>query len=120
MKPKFAGLSAILLVAVIFSGGCVNYGGNPAPSPPPPPAEANAVIIQNFAFNPATLTVKAGTTVAWTNEDSVSHTITSDSGAFDSGTLSSGHPFSYTFNTPGNFSYHCSIHKYMKAEVVVK
>jgi len=51
-----------------------------------PPASDNSVSIQGFAFNPATLTIKAGTTVTWTNEDSAPHTITS-AGFFDSGTI---------------------------------
>ena len=79
-----------------------------------------AVTIQNFAFTPATLTVAPGTKVVWTNKDSVAHTVTSDNGAWpDSGSLATGQSFTVTFGKPGTYPYHCSIHPYMKASVVV-
>jgi hypothetical protein len=78
------------------------------------------VTIQNFAFNPATLTVSVGTTITWTNLDSAPHTVTSDDNLFDSGTLNQGAPFSHTFTTPGTFAYHCNIHPSMTAQVVVQ
>jgi plastocyanin len=118
MAAKLNYLSAILIAVVLISG-CTNYGASPAPSSPPP-AGANAVSIQNYAFSPSTLTVSAGTTITWTNQDSVSHTITSDSGAFDSGSIASGNTNSYTINTPGTYSYHCSIHPSMKASIIVQ
>lgn len=93
-----------------------------APQPPPvqqPPVTA-AVTIQNFAFSPATLTIKSGTTVTWTNMDSAPHTVTSDSGAFSSPQLSNGGSFSFTFNTAGTYSYHCSNHPYMKGTITVQ
>jgi len=101
----------------------------PAPAPKPTPAPAPkttptpvrlSVSIANFAFSPSTISVKAGTTVTWTNKDSVPHTATSDTGAFDSGTLLQGKSFSFTFKTAGTFSYHCSVHPMMKATVTVK
>lgn len=79
-----------------------------------------SVNIQNFAFSPNTLTVKAGTTVTWTNMDSVSHTVTSDSGSeLNSGNIPTGSSYSHTFNTPGTYNYHCSIHTGMVATIVV-
>ncbi len=80
------------------------------------------VTIQNYAFSPSSITVVVGvnSTVTWTNTDSVSHTVTADGGAFNSPILSSGQTFTYTFSTPGTFSYHCSIHTYMKGTVIVK
>ncbi len=79
-----------------------------------------SVTIQNFAFTPATLTVAPGTKVMWTNKDSVNHTVTSDSSAWpDSGSLATGQSFTVTFSKPGTYPYHCSIHPYMKASVVV-
>lgn len=79
----------------------------------------------SFAFSPASLTIKAGTTVMWKNMTQVPHTVTSDDGkSFDSGSASpiaaqSG-TFSFTFNTPGTFAYHCSIHPFMKATIIVQ
>lgn len=81
---------------------------------------ANAVQIKGFAFNPATITVKVGTSVTWTNGDNVNHTVTDDKGAFDSGAVASGSTFSQTFKTAGTFTYHCKIHPSMTATVVVQ
>ncbi len=81
---------------------------------------ANSVSIVGMAFGPSTLTVKAGTTVTWKNNDGVAHTVTSDDGtSFDSGTLASGASFSFTANTAGTYAYHCTIHSGMKATLVV-
>ena len=117
MRPKFIQLSIALLALVIFASGCVNYGTNQPPGNPP--ASGNSVSIQGFAFNPATLTIKAGTTVTWTNEDSASHTITS-AGFFDSGTVATGQTFSKTFDQPGTYNYACSIHPSMKGKIIVE
>ena len=68
------------------------------------------VKLANFAFSPAQLTVKAGTTVVWTSEDSASHTVTADDGSFDSGTLHKGDSFSFTFTKPGEYAYYCRFH----------
>lgn len=78
------------------------------------------VNIRNFAFMPDTLTVSVNTTITWTNLDSAPHTVTSDDNLFDSGNLSQGATFSRTFTTPGTFTYHCSIHPFMTAKVVVQ
>jgi amicyanin len=79
----------------------------------------------SFAFSPATLTIKAGTTVTWINNTAVGHTVTSDDGkSFDSGTsnpiAAQGGTFSFTFTTPGTFAYHCEIHPFMKATIIVQ
>ncbi len=82
------------------------------PTPLPPPA----VTIQGYKFHPAALTVPRGTTVTWTNQDSVSHTSTSDtSGLWDSGQIAgTGGTFIFTFNlAPGTYNYHCSNHPFM-------
>jgi plastocyanin len=79
----------------------------------------NQITIQNMAFSPATLTVTAGTTVTWTNKDAIAHSVTSDTGLFDSGSVSGNGTYSYTFSTVGTFAYHCSIHTTMKAQVIV-
>lgn len=93
----------------------------PAPSQTPEPSVSNAAVdIKNFAFTPATLTVKVGTTVTWTNNDTAPHTITSDTdGVLNSTTLSKGQSFSFTFTKVGTTKYHCGLHSIMKAEVVV-
>jgi plastocyanin len=81
--------------------------------------EGSAVTIANFAFDPAEITVAAGTTVTWTNEDVAPHTVTADDGPFDSGRLDQGGSFSQTFDQPGSFAYHCEFHPSMHGTVVV-
>ena len=78
-----------------------------------------AVTIQNFAFAPADLSVKVGTKVTWTNQDSAGHTVTFDTGSDTSDTLGNGASYSQTFNTAGTFAYHCKIHPSMKTSVTV-
>lgn len=89
----------------------------PAAETGPPPADATPVSIANFAFDPAQITVAAGSTVAWTNNDSVPHTVTAQDGAFDSGILDPGASFSWTFAQPGSFAYLCQLHPQMQGSV---
>lgn len=73
-----------------------------------------------FAFKPATLKIKVGTTVTWKNTTSVPHTATSDDGkTFNSGTINPGGTFSFTFTTKGTFTYHCSFHPFMHGSIIV-
>jgi len=113
----------IVLVVLGFVGYKYFYpsGMNPMTSSAPSnlTVPANSVIIQGNSFNPGTLTVKVGTTVTWTNNDSYAHTVTADDSTFDSGNLDSGKSFTYTFSKVGTYSYHCTIHPYMTAKVVV-
>lgn len=76
---------------------------------------------QQWHFEPATVTVKAGGTVTWTNpRGNEIHTATADDGkSFDSNVLSAGDTFSHTFSTPGTFPYHCTLHNWMKGVVTV-
>jgi len=83
-------------------------------------AATMAVSIKSFAFSPPSLTVAAGTTVTWTNNDSVAHTVTADNGSFDSGQIQPGATYSHTFASAGSVAYHCSNHPFMKATVSVK
>ena len=74
-----------------------------------------SVSMRNISFNPPTLNIPSGTTVTWTNQENISHTVTSGtpdqpSGLFDSGILRQGQPFQFTFTTLGRFLYYCRIH----------
>ena len=91
-----------------------------APSEAPAAGGGDAVTIKNFAFGPASLSVAAGSTVTWTNDDSAAHTATADDGSFDSASIAPGSTFSQTFDTAGLFAYHCSIHPNMKATIEVQ
>ena len=71
--------------------------------------------MQNIAFTPSTLTIGVGTSIKWTNKESITHTVTSglpgaSDGIFNSGNLGNGSIFSFTFNTKGTFKYYCIIH----------
>ena len=103
------GLLGLLLVPLAAIG----------PAPVAMAAGDPTVTIANFAFQPATLTVTAGDTVTWNNTDAVSHTSTSDTGVWDSKPIPSGGTFSFRFDTPGTFTYHCAIHPQMHGTIVV-
>jgi plastocyanin len=81
------------------------------------PVGAGAVSIVDFAFAPAAITVSVGSTVAWLNIGAFTHTATSDTGLWDSGDLGPAGSFSYTFNLPGVYLYHCTIHSDMTGTV---
>jgi plastocyanin len=73
------------------------------------------------AYAPNPVTIASGTTVTWTNNDSITHTSSSDTpGVFDSGSIPAGGKFSFTFQTKGTVSYHCSIHPGMVGTIVVQ
>jgi plastocyanin len=82
---------------------------------------AGAVSIDNFTFNPAKLTVKAGTTITWTNRDDIPHGIASSNNAFaKSKALVTDDAFSFTFTTPGTYRYFCYIPPQMVGTIVVE
>jgi beta-lactam-binding protein with PASTA domain len=78
------------------------------------------VTIINLAFDPASITVNAGDTVTWVNEDTTAHTIVADDGSFDSGSVAPGESFQFTFAAAGAVPYHCGIHPSMTGAVVVQ
>lgn len=84
----------------------------------------NAVIISGMAFAPTSVTIKTGATVKWTNQDSTTHTVTGNGNnvptGFDSGNLDNGQSYSFTFDTPGTYSYHCKIHPQMTGTITVQ
>jgi plastocyanin len=82
-------------------------------------AAAPFVAISGFSFQPASLDVSAGSTVSWENQDGAPHTVTASDGAFDSGSLSSGGTFDFTFAEAGTYAYACAIHPSMTGSIVV-
>ncbi|HYF61862.1 MAG TPA: plastocyanin/azurin family copper-binding protein [Herpetosiphonaceae bacterium] len=93
-----------------------------------PPAVSGTTVeaqAKLFAFAPARLEVTAGTTVRWTNEDDIEHSVTSGAPpegdtVFDSGFFTKGQSYSYTFADPGTYAYFCQRHNSMLGTVVVK
>jgi plastocyanin len=95
----------------------------PAPGTSPTPAGAPyQVVIDNFTYSPATLTVPAGATVVWVNHDDVPHTVTSSTKPrlFASKALDADDRFEHTFTAPGTYDYFCAVHPKMTARVIVK
>ena len=85
-------------------------------------AAADTIVIKNFSFSPATLTVAPGTKVTVTNEDSVTHTLTSTASphAFDTGDIASGSTVTFTApSAAGSYTYICTIHTYMHGKLTV-
>lgn len=82
-------------------------------------AAGNAVSVEGFAFNPASIQVNVGDSITWTNQDAAPHTVTADGGSFDKPLPASGGTATITFNTAGTFPYHCTIHPNMHGTVVV-
>lgn len=93
---------------------------SPSTTTSTPTTTASAISIAGLAFNPANLAVSAGTTVTWTNNDSVSHTVTADNGTFDSGVIPPGGTYSHTFTAAGTVTYHCTIHPFMHGSVIAQ
>ena len=85
------------------------------------PRASNSVSISGFSFGPSSLTIDTGDSVTWTNNDGASHTATSTSGpaTFDSGAISGGGTYSFTFTTAGTYDYRCDIHTSMTASITV-
>jgi plastocyanin len=86
----------------------------------PAAASGESVTITSGGYQPNLLTVKAGTTVTWTNNDSAAESVTSDTaGLFDSGSLAAGATFKFTFSQAGTFTYHSTTNPALKGTVVV-
>lgn len=110
-------LSGLILLVMLsaVSVGCTKSSDNNGSKGP----GSDEVFIQNMAFNPGSITITVNTTITWTNKDGVAHTVTSDTGLFDSGSIQPGGTYSHTFTTTGSFPYHCTIHPNMTADVKV-
>ena len=78
------------------------------------------VTIDNFVFEPARLTVKAGTTVTWLNRDDIPHTVAAKDRLFKSKVMDTDESYSFTFSIPGEYTYFCSLHPHMTGTIVVE
>ena len=122
MKIKKMMWSLFMLVVLawyfLLTGPLKSHAASPGDKMP----AGVEVKIDNFSFGSTmSLTVSAGTTVTWINDDDVPHTVVSDDKTtFKSKALDTGEKFSYTFTKPGKYPYFCSVHPKMMAEVVVQ
>jgi plastocyanin len=107
----------ILFFVAIASMAAAVWAGTPATAP-----SDVKVAIENFSYEPKTVTISAGTSVTWVNSDDVPHTATGagDQPAFDSGALDTDEKFTFTFSRPGTYAYYCKVHPHMTGVVIVK
>ena len=82
--------------------------------------EGTKVTIENFTFNPAVLTVKAGTAVTFENADDIPHSVVSKGGEFHSKALDTGESFTMVFKTAGDADYFCGLHPHMVGKISVQ
>ncbi|MGH3854620.1 MAG: cupredoxin domain-containing protein [Pseudonocardiaceae bacterium] len=127
--------SAILFTAILTVPGLVvgcgaaaassGWSGGSAAAPPAPNVvpnmPSNTIVIKDFSFEPASLTVAPGTRVTVLNQDQAAHTLTADDKSFDAGTIAGGQRTEITApSKPGRYPYLCLIHQYMTGTLVVR
>ena len=111
-KNFLAILNIAIFGLIVLAAHQQSFAADPAPV---------AIKIDNFSFNPRTITVPVGTQVTWTNQDDIPHTVVSDDKTtFKSHALDTDEKFTFTFTKPGTYSYFCSIHPKMTAQVIVQ
>ena len=123
----------LLLVLLLAACGSTSSGPSAAPVHPKstvlttstPRAVAQVKMVtqgSKYAFVPATLTVKVGTEVTWSNDSNAPHTVSSDMGLFDTSNplgINPSQTYAFTFTKPGLYSYYCNIHTYMTGKIIV-
>ena len=119
MRTSIQGTIGAALVATAL-GGVIAWALAAITLPVRAQNAPSAVAIDNFTFNPPSLTVKAGATVTWTNKDDIPHAVAAVSKIFKSKTLDTDDGFSFTFTTPGTYPYFCSLHPHMTGTIVVE
>ena len=106
MNRNLIFVGVFLVFGIVAVSGCTS-------------SQTSTVTIQNSSFNPSTLNVQVGTTVTWINKDTTTHDVVSDTGLFNSGNLTNGMSYNYTFNQTGSFAYHSAIQPSMTGTIVV-
>ena len=125
MRFRAYTLLSTAAVAAVLVTGCGGGGSGPsagaAPSAGGSSGTPSAITISNFKFSPSTLRVQNGARIKVANDDSPPHTVTADDGhSFDSGTVDSGASTTISAPAAGTYSYHCTIHPFMKGKLVVQ
>jgi plastocyanin len=108
-RPLLAAAGAALLAWSTFCTSSVAQAADPA-----------QIVVKNFMFQPTSVTVKAGSTVTWTNMDEEPHTVVSSSGLFRSSALDTKDSFSFKFDKAGTYTFVCSIHPQMVGTIIVQ
>jgi len=123
IKPLLAGMTVfVLLSALAITVFAIHPGQAQAASDAPATHKNVSITTINgtFAFSPKTVTITVGMTVVWTNNTTVDHTVTSNTGStLNSGLIAPGGTYKHTFKKKGTFGYHCSIHPFMMGTIIV-
>jgi plastocyanin len=125
MRNPFAFVVTVVMLAATVTS-CSSYNTPASPSPAPSSGGTPVSIVRGAdtltttAYSPSPLAIAAGDTVTWTNNDSTTHTSTSNDGAWNSGAIAPGTSFSRTFPSAGTFQYRCTIHPGMVGTVTVR
>jgi len=123
-------LAAILVTTISITACSNGYNSTPtSPSSTPTPAPAGSTTVTipsgasvqtTSAFGANPLTISAGTTISWLNNDNTTHTSIGDEGQWNSGNVAPGGRFNFTFASSGQFTYHCQIHPNMTGTIIVQ
>ena len=125
---KYNFVVIFLVITIVVLGGCglqkkqaekTAVGKSTVSETSQPKTGDGAVTIGHFVFEPKEVVINAGTTVAWTHDDNVAHSIISP-GLFESEVLQRGDKFSFKFDKPGEYSYYCGLHPSMTGKIIVK
>ncbi|MCH7698211.1 MAG: cupredoxin domain-containing protein [Chloroflexi bacterium] len=120
-KGWLVSLVAMVGALLLFGAACYTHGAGSDPSKETPAFGVTEVRLEDFGDAPANIVIDAGTTVIWTNYDGVGHTVTSDEGEeLESEQFSKTETFRHTFDTPGEYYYHCKPHSNMHGLVTVR
>jgi plastocyanin len=117
---------AVAAFLVVLVTGCGSSNSTPTTPTPTTPAAVTVNIptgartLGTASFVPSPVTVSVGSTVTWSNTDSIAHDVIADGGAWDSGRVAAGATFAFTFQTKGTFPYHCSLHPGMIGTLTVQ
>ena len=118
-RSALALIAMSVLALAIASGASSNPTTNQSVSSSPN-MNGTEVKIDNFVFNPETVTIKPGDTITWTNDDDIPHTVVASKQAFfRSKPMDTEDKYSFTFKDAGSFEYFCGLHPHMKGKVVV-
>ena len=124
MPIRISAVAALLLISTACGS---SYSPTPGPSPSPQPGTGTPVsivrgadVLTTTAYSPNPITIAAGGSVTWTNNDNIAHTSVGDGGGWNSGSINAGQTFTTTFPSAGTFRYHCSIHPNMIGTVTVQ
>ena len=125
-RAALAASAAALAIALTGCGGddddgmSSSSGSDSTSAPKASGKSTDKISIKDFLYEPADVSVSAGTEVTFTNEDSANHTATGNDGGFDTGTLGKGDSKAITIDEPGTYAYICSFHAFMKGQITVE